>query len=153
MRVCAECGLQETELIEKEGESPDPTPTPTPTPTPDPQPVPVPVVSSVTINSTTVSAGTLKDALGEVEGVTTTVLGKKTKKISKGAFRNCKSVKTLVIKSTKLKKATVRNSLKGSSITKVKVNVGKKKINTKYVKKYKTIFTKKNAGKKVRVTL
>ena len=41
--------------------------------------------------------------------------------------------------------------LKGSSITKVKVNVGKK-TNKKYVKKYKKIFTKKNCGKKVRVT-
>ncbi len=33
----------------------------------------------------------------------------------------------------------------------VKVKVGKKKENKKYVKKYKKIFTKKNCGKKVTV--
>ena len=31
------------------------------------------------------------------------------------------------------------------------VKVGKKKVNKKYVKKYKKIFTKKNAGKRVAV--
>ncbi len=31
--------------------------------------------------------------------------------------------------------------------------VNKKKTNKKYVKKYKKIFTKKNAGKKVKVSL
>ena len=34
----------------------------------------------------------------------------------------------------------------------IKVKVGKKKTNKKYVKRYKKIFTKKNCGKKVRVT-
>lgn len=33
----------------------------------------------------------------------------------------------------------------------VKVKVGGKKANKKYVKKYKKIFTKKNAGRKVKV--
>jgi hypothetical protein len=33
----------------------------------------------------------------------------------------------------------------------VKVKVGKKKVNKKYVKKYKKYFTKKNAGRKVKV--
>lgn len=47
----------------------------------------------------------------------------------------------------------MKKSLKGSSITRVKVEVGNKKTNKKYVKKYKKIFTKKNAGKKVKVTL
>jgi len=38
-----------------------------------------------------------------------------------------------------------------AAVKTVKVKVGKKKTNKKYVKKYKKIFTKKNAGKKVRV--
>ena len=33
----------------------------------------------------------------------------------------------------------------------VQVKVGKKSLNKKYVKKYKKVFTKKNAGKKVKV--
>lgn len=52
----------------------------------------------------------------------------------------------------KLKKSSVKRSLKGSQISKVKVQVGKKKTNKKYVKKYKMIFTKKNAGRKVKVS-
>ena len=114
-------------------------------------------VTTVTINSTTVSAKTLdaavKKAGGNKDSVTTIVLGKKVKKISKGAFKNYKNAKTLVVKTKKLKKSKVKKSLKGSKITKIKVKVGKKKVNKKYVKKYKKIFTKKNAGKKVKVSL
>ena len=54
-------------------------------------------------------------------------------------------------KSKKLKKSSVKGSLKGSKIKTVQVKVGKKKDNKKYVKKYKKIFTKKNAGKKVKI--
>ena len=85
--------------------------------------------------------------------MTTIVLGKKVKKISKSAFKNYKKAKTLVVKSKKLKKAGVKKSLKGSKITKIKIKVGSKKISKKYVKKYKKIFTKKIAGKKVKVSL
>lgn len=86
--------------------------------------------------------------------LTTSVVGKKVKKISKGAFKNYKKTRTLIIKTKKLKKASVKKSLKGSKISKVKVKVSKKKkANKKYVKKYKKIFTKKNAGKKVKVSL
>ena len=35
----------------------------------------------------------------------------------------------------------------------MKVKVGKKSVNKKYVKKYKKVFTKKNAGKKVKVKI
>ena len=61
------------------------------------------------------------------------------------------SVKTVTVKSKKLTKASVKGSLKGSKVKTVKVKVGKKKENKKFVKKYKKIFTKKNAGKKVKV--
>ena len=74
------------------------------------------------------------------------------KKISKGAFKNGKNVKTLVVKSKKLKKKSVKASLKGSKITKVKVKVGCKKMNKKYAERYRKIFTKKNCGKKVKVS-
>lgn len=112
-------------------------------------------VRTVTVNSATVSAKTLNAAVRKAGGskntVTTIILGKKVKKISKGAFKNYKKAKTLVVKTKKLKKATVKNSLKGSKITKVKVKVGNKKTNKSYVKKYRKIFTKKNAGRKVKV--
>ena len=115
-------------------------------------------VTSVTVNTKTVNAKAVNAAIAKAGGsskyVTTIVLGKKVKKISKGAFKNYKKAKTLVVKTKKLKKASVKKSLKGSKISKVKVKVSKKKkANKKYVKKYKKIFTKKNAGKKVNVSL
>ena len=112
---------------------------------------------TVTVNTAVVRAKTLdaavKKAGGNKDSVTTIVLGKKVKKIKKGAFKKYKKAKTLVVKTKKLKKSKVKKSLKGSKITKIKVKVGKKKVNKKYVKKYKKIFTKKNVGKKVKVTL
>lgn len=80
-----------------------------------------------------------------INGVTLKVTG-----ISPYAFKGTK-VKTVTVKTKNLKKATVKKSLKGSKVKTVKVKVGKKKDNKKYVKKYKKIFTKKNAGKKVTV--
>lgn len=115
-------------------------------------------VKTVTVNAGTINAKAVNKAVAKAGGsskyVTTIVLGKKVKKISKGAFKNYKKAKTLVVKTKKLKKASVKKSLKGSKISKVKVKVSKKKkANKKYVKKYKKIFTKKNAGKKVKVSL
>lgn len=71
-------------------------------------------------------------------------------KIGKKAFAKTKT-KTVVVKTKKLTKKSVKGSLKGSKVKTIKVKVGKKKINKKYVKKYKKIFTKKNAGRKVKV--
>ena len=113
-------------------------------------------VKTVTVNVKTVNAKAVDSAVAKAGGsskyVTTIVLGKKVKKISKSAFKNYKAAKTLVVKSKKLKKGGVKKSLKGSKITKIKVKVGSKKISKKYVKKYKKIFTKKITGKKVKVT-
>ena len=123
---------------------------------PAPTPTPIPATASVTINSKTVSAKTLNAAIAKAgvsaDSVKTITLGKKVKKIKKGAFKNFRNANTLVVKSKKLTRARVKGSLKGSTIKTVKVNVGKKKTNKKYVKRYKKIFTKKNCGKKVRVT-
>lgn len=70
--------------------------------------------------------------------------------INAKAFKG-KKVRTLTVKTKGLTKASVKGSLKGSKVRTVKVKVGKKKENKKFVKKYKKIFTKKNAGKKVSV--
>lgn len=72
-------------------------------------------------------------------------------RIGAKAFAKSKKVRTVTIKTKLLTKARVKNSLKGSKVKKIKVKVGKKKLNKKYVKKYKKIFKKKNAGRKVRV--
>lgn len=58
---------------------------------------------------------------------------------------------TLVIKTRKLAKKSVRGSLEGSEISTVRVDVGSRKDNARYAKKYRKIFTKGNCGKKVRV--
>ncbi|MBQ6401944.1 MAG: carboxypeptidase regulatory-like domain-containing protein [Firmicutes bacterium] len=113
-------------------------------------------VKTVTINVKKVTPKAVDNAVAKAGGssqfVTTFVIGKKVKKISKGAFKKYGSVTTLEVKSKKLKKKSVKGSLKGSAVTTVKVKVGSKKVNKKYVKKYKKIFTKKNAGKKAKVT-
>ncbi|MBR6223697.1 MAG: leucine-rich repeat protein [Lachnospiraceae bacterium] len=76
------------------------------------------------------------------------ILPAKVKKIGKNALKGTK-VKTLVIKSVKLTKKAVKNALKGSKVKTVKVDLGNKKLNKQFVKKYKKIFTKKNVGVKV----
>ncbi len=56
--------------------------------------------------------------------------------------------KAVTVKTKLLKKASVKGCLRGSKVKTVKVKVGSKKQNRKYVKKYRRFFTKKNAGKK-----
>ena len=80
------------------------------------------------------------------ETVRQITLGKKVKWISAKAFAKCPKLKTLFVKSSKLTAKTVKNSLKGSQIRLVKVKT------KKLAAKYKKIFTKKNCGKKVKVT-
>ena len=73
-------------------------------------------------------------------------------KIKAKAFSKSKKVKTVNIKTKKLKKTSVKGSLKGSKVQKIRVKVGKKKTNKKYAKKYRKYFTKKNCGRKVKVS-
>ena len=111
-------------------------------------------IKTVTVNARTLTAKKMSAAIAKAGAsekyVTKIVIGKKVKKIRSGAFKKTRA-KTLVVRTKKLKKSSVKNSLKGSSITIVQVKIGGKKINTKYVKKYKKIFTKKNAGRRVTV--
>ena len=86
------------------------------------------------------------NAFKAAKKATKVTLGKNIQQIKAKAFKGSK-VKTLVLKTTKLTKAKVKNSLKGSKVTKVKVKSG-----AKYVKKYKKIFKKANSGKKVTVS-
>ena len=70
--------------------------------------------------------------------------------IRSGAFKKSK-VKKLIIKSRKLTKKAVKGSLKSSKVKKLTINTGNKKLRKKYLKKYKKIFTSKNAGRKVKL--
>lgn len=65
-------------------------------------------------------------------------------KIGGYAFSGCKKLKTFTLKSKKLKKKSVKKSLKGSSIKSIKTTSSLRK-------KYKKYFTKKNAGKSVTI--
>ena len=106
------------------------------------------LAAASTVNTATLTPAQVKKASDL--GATTITLGPKVKKIAKGAFKGT-NIKTIVVKTKKLKKKSVKGSLKGSKVKTVKVQVGSKKANKKVVKKYKKIFTKKNAGKKAKV--
>ena len=82
--------------------------------------------------------------------IRTVTIGSEIASISKNAFAKSKVTK-LILKTTKLTKKSVKGSLKGSKVKTVQVKVGSKKINKRYVKSYKKIFTKKNAGRKATV--
>ena len=73
----------------------------------------------------------------------TLIVGKNVKKIAPQAFKGCKKLTKLTVKSSKLvKKATVKNALKGSKVKTVKLSGVKKAAKTKTVKAFKA------AGKK-----
>ena len=112
---------------------------------------------SVTVPKT--ASYTEKGKTFDVTEINTKAFYKKTKKVTVGAnvdtidkqaFKGSK-VATVVLKTKDLTKKSVKGSLKGSKVKTVQVKVGSKKVNKTYVKKYKKIFTKKIAGKKVTV--
>ncbi len=72
------------------------------------------------------------------------------KGIKAGAFKGSKVTK-VTVKTKKLTRASVKNSMKGSKVKTIKVKVGSKKLNKKYVKIYKKHFSKANCGKKIKV--
>ncbi|MBE6040975.1 MAG: hypothetical protein E7220_00460 [Clostridiales bacterium] len=114
-------------------------------------------VKTVTVNASTVNAKAVDKAVGKAGGsykyVTKIVLGKKVRKISAKTFAKYRKVTTVELKTRKLSKKSVKNSLKNSKVKTVKVKAGSRKVNKKYVKIYKKYFTKKNAGRKVTVRL
>ena len=106
------------------------------------------------LSSNTVSLIQAKNAKTVTVPATVKSGGKtyKVVRIGANAFKKSKATK-VVIKTKNLKKATVKNSLEGSKVKKIQIKVGKKKVNKTCLKKYKKIFTKKNAGKKVTISL
>ncbi len=108
-----------------------------------------------TVNVKTVNASAVAKAAkkaGATKASTTSItLGKKVKAIKSGAFKGYKKLKTVTVKTKKLKKSKVKNAFRSTKVKTVKVAVGNKKANKKYVKSYKKVFTKKTVGKKVAV--
>ena len=103
---------------------------------------------TVTVNTKTVTSRVIASAIVKAKtnasSIKTIVLGKKVRVIKKRALAKCKAATTLVIKTTKLTKKSVKGCLAGSKIKTVKVPKAKKKA-------YKKLFTKKICGKKVTV--
>ncbi len=77
-------------------------------------------------------------------------IGANVSKIAANAFKGSKATK-VILKTKHLKKAGVKKCLKGAKVKTVQVKVGSKKVNKKFVKSYKKIFTKKIAGMKVTI--
>lgn len=106
---------------------------------------------------TTVGLGNLTYKVTRIKGnafagskTTTVTISKNVAAIDSKAFNKSK-VKTMVVKTKLLKKSKVKGSLKGSKVKTVLVRVGSNAVNKTYVKTYKKIFTKANAGRTVTV--
>lgn len=110
----------------------------------------VTVPASVSLNGKTYKVTEISANAFKGTKATTVTIGKNVKTIKAKAFNGSK-VTTLNVKSKSLTKKSVKGSLKGSKVRTVKVKVGSKAQNKKFVKKYKKIFTKVNAGKKVTI--
>ena len=108
------------------------------------------IPATVELNGQTLKVTTIGASAFKGSKIKTVTVGKNVKKIKKNAFKSSKATK-IIVKTKALKKAAVKGSLKGSKVKTVQVKVGSKSQNKKYVKNYKKIFTKSNAGKKVTV--
>ncbi|HAM15408.1 MAG TPA: hypothetical protein DCP91_06030, partial [Eggerthellaceae bacterium] len=92
-----------------------------------------------------------KKSFAGAKKVKTIVVGAGVKRIAAKSFATNKALRTLQVKTKLLKKATVKRSLAGSKVKTLKVKVGPKALNKRYVKAYKKIFVKSNSGRKVTV--
>ena len=110
------------------------------------------VPDTVTIGGKTYKITTVRAYAFKGSNATKITLGKYINKLSAKAFSGSK-VKTIIVKTTKLTKKSVKNCLKGSKAKTItlKVKVGSKTKNKKYKKLYEKYFTAKNAGKKAKV--
>jgi len=108
------------------------------------------VPATVKIKGKTYKVTTIKAKAFKGSKIRNVTIGKNIKKISRNAFSGSKAT-TVTVKTKSLKKASVKGAFRNSKVKTVKVKVGTKKQNKNYVKKYKKIFTKKNAGRKVAV--
>ena len=110
----------------------------------------VTVPSTVLINGNKYKVTEISAKAFTGKKISTITIGKNVSRIRKNAFKGSKATK-LIIKTKLLKKSKVKGSLKGSRIKTIKVKVGSKAKNKKYIRLYKKIFTKSNAGRKVAV--
>jgi hypothetical protein len=93
----------------------------------------VTVPATVTINGKKYSVTEINANAFKGKKIHTVTIGKNVKKIKKNAFKGSAATK-LIVKTKKLRKATVKGSLKGSKIKTIQVKVGNKATNKKYVK-------------------
>lgn len=98
-----------------------------------------------TYKVTKVNAGAFKG-----KKIRTVTIGKNVKTIKKNAFKGSGATK-VVLKTKLLKKKTVKGCLTGSKVKTVQLKLGSGSQNKKFKKAYKKIFTKKNAGRKVKI--
>ena len=102
-----------------------------------------------TYKVTSVSEGAFED----LEGLRTVTIGQNVNTIGERAFSGCENLARLILNTRVLQKEGVKGCLKGSSVRKISVKVGPKKKDDRFFRKdYKKIFTKKNCGKRVKVT-
>lgn len=100
-------------------------------------------LKSIKLGNSVTSIGA-KAFYGDKKLDTVKISSKMLNKIGEYAFSGCNKLKTFTLKSKKLKKKSVKNSLKGSSIKSIKTTSSLRK-------KYKKYFTKKNAGKSIKI--
>lgn len=83
-----------------------------------------------------------KDSFKKNTSVTSVVIPETITTIKADTFKKCKKLKVITIKSKKLAKKSIKNCLRGSKVTTVKVPKSK-------YKAYKKLFTKKICAKNV----
>lgn len=103
----------------------------------------VSVPNTVKINSKTYKVTQIGKAAFKGSKIKTVTINKNISKIAAYAFKGSKVTK-IILKTKKLTKKSVKNSLKGSKVKTVQV-----KVNKSTLKKYKKIFVKKAVGKAV----
>lgn len=108
------------------------------------------VPATVKISGDTFKVTEIKAGAFNRSAATTVTISKNMKKIGKRAFAGSKVTK-LVVKTKLLTKNSVKLSLKGSKVKTIKVRLATGKLSRKYVKNYKRIFKKENAGRKADV--
>ncbi len=110
----------------------------------------VTVPATVTIHGEKYTVTSISYNAFTAKKIRTVYVGSKVKKIASKAFKGSKATR-MILKTKLLTKKNVKGCLRNSKISRVKVSLGSKKSNKTYVKKYKKYFTKKNAGRTVRV--
>ena len=109
------------------------------------------VPATVTIKGKTYKVTRINAKAFTGKSIRTVTIGKNVKTIRRNAFAKSKATK-MIIKTKLLKRLNVKGCLRDSKMKTAQVKVSSSKsVNNKYVKNYKRIFTKANAGKKISI--